>query len=435
MLPAAKKKPKLTPKGDRATLKKLKEHQKLHNLFWKWDLWNFPQGLDIFLENGKVQTYPAKKKKTTKADAADAEPEMQHDGDDTTTKDETIASLLLCDEELPDSILGTKEEQEQALADLVDRIRQDRLQQDKLKELWSKSVIPVVKGKVLPPAKFAKPTDKWKEIKVGDRIAVYWRDDELFYNANVQKQQENTSYFHLLYDDDGAQEWLDLSREDFKILEDAKKKKKKKPLTTALHNSTPLRASKNASTRTRMTDETPRKDNRGRMVEETNEEESSNPCNLPDSHSHLSSFVRYSWKGLGLESDVGTPLYNSFVKERDPLASKVTALDILNEMRALRSRGFSGISLKLDTHNSDSRTGNGMVTNQLRDLEDKISRDNDASSSIKHFNQTLKAVRKLTDTWSIPMVRENLRTIESQVLKLNEQEARILQKCKQKGLC
>lgn len=421
---------------DKKATKRLREHKKLHNLFRKWDMWNFPKDLDTFLENGKVQYYV----KTTKAtNAADADAEPEGYGDNTADK---IADLL-CDEEMPDWMIDKKDDK-QALADFVDQIRQDRLQKDKLKEIWSKGVAHVVKGKVLAAAKFSKPTENWKKVKVGDRIGVYWRNDAIFYNAIIKKQQENTSYFHLMYDDDGAQEWLDLSREYFKILEGVIKKS-----VTVVH-STPRRAVRHSSTL--ITDETPRKDNRALSVEDNNRDESSKPINLPDSHSHLAPFVRYSWKELGLGSDAGSASYNSFVRERDALAPSVSALEILNDVRALRSRGFSGIPLQLDSdnssndmgngnHNNDSGNGNGIssdpnqiLTSQLRYLQDKISKDSDAPSSIKHFDQTLNAIRKLTDKWSIPMVRENLRTIETQVLELNEREARILEKFKQKGL-
>jgi len=426
-----KKRSSIDDKGqEKRATKRLREYKKLHDLFSKWDMWNFPKGLDTFLEIGKVQSYPNKKRKTTKADAADVEPDVSYDN----SKD-SIATLL-CDEEMPDSIMDEKDG-EQALADFVDRIRKDKLRQDKLKELWSDIVVPVVKGKAIPPAKFAKPTDKWKKLKVGDRIGVYWRDDERFYNAVIQKQQEKTSYFHVLYDDDGAQEWLDLSREGFKELENVKV-----PVTSV--HSTPRRAARHVVS-TDFTSETPRKDNRARSIKEQKEEP--NPTKLPDSHCHLAPFVRYSWKGLELGSRAGTPSYNSYVGERDASAPRVTALEILNDVRALRSRGFSGLSLQLETGKSsdemsnDNHDGNGtysdpnpMLTNQLRYLEEKISEDSATSSSINKFNRTLESVRKLTDNWSIPMVRENLRTVETQILKLNERETRILAKCKQKGL-
>ena len=428
-----KKKAASSPTDDKAATRRLSEHKRLYNVFRKWDMWTFPKDLDMFLENGKVQ-YHVKKRKTTKpthANVADAEPEGY--GDNTEDK---IAALL-CDEEMPEWMIDTKDDK-QALADFVDRIRQDKIQQDKLKEIWSKGVAHVVKGKVLAPSKCFKPTENWKKAKAGAHIGVYRRDDAIFYNAIIQKQQENTSYFHLMYDDDGAQEWLDLSRENFKIFEGVAIKK---PVTVV--HSTPRRAVRHGS-RTLITDETPRKDNQARRAKDDNNhqsESSKTPINLPDSHSHLAPFVRYSWKELGLGSNTGTASYNSFVRERGELAPSVTALEILNDVRALRVKGFSGIPLQLDSENSGSGSDNGIssdpnqiVKSQLRYLQDKISKDNDTASSMKQFNQTLHDVRKLTDKWSIPAVRENLRTIETQVLKLNDREAKILEKCKQKGL-
>jgi hypothetical protein len=429
-----KTKKKAAPATTQAkAIKRLFEHKRLYNVFQKWNMWIFPKDLNRFLEDRKVQYYVKKKKSTkpTHSEVADAEPEGY--GDNTEDK---IATLL-CDDEMPEWMIDTKGDK-QALADFVDRIRHDKIQQDKIKEIWAKGVAHVVKGKVLAPSKFFKPTENWKKVKAGDRIGVYWRDDAIFYNAIIQKQQEKTSYFHLMYDDDGAQEWLDLSRENFKILDGVAIKK---PVTVV--HSTPRRAVKH-SPRALITDETPRKDNRARRTKDNNNhrsESSKTPINLPNSHSHLAPFVRYSWKELGLGSNAGTSSYNAFVRERDELAPSVTALEILNDVRALRAKGFSGIPLQLDSENSGSGSDNGIssdpnqiVNSQLRYLQDKISKENDTASSMKHFDQTLHAVRKLTDKWSIPAVRENLRTIETQVLKLNEREARILEKCKQKGM-
>jgi len=406
---------------DKRALKFFKEHKRLHDIFWKWNMWNFPEGLDTFLENGKVRSL-TNKKKITKANAGDEEPDIHCD-----YKEDEIAHLL-CDEEMPGSIIDEQDDK-QALADFVNRIRKDRQRQHNLKELWSNSDAPVVKGKILAQSRFIKPNDKWKKLKVGDRIGVFWRDDAIFYNAIIKKQQGNTTYFHLMYDDDGAQEWLDMSRESFKFNEVAKK-----PVTVV--HSTPRREARR--TLIRVSDETPLKDNRARSNKEDPEE--SKHVNLPDNYAHLAPFVRYSWKGLGLGSDAGTPSYNSFIKQRDALAPRVSALELLNDMRSLRSSGFSGIPLQLYSENASNdmdnsnHNENDKLTNQLRYLQDKISKDNDVPSSGKHYNQTLNAVRKLTDEWDIPMVRENLRTIETQVLRLNARESVILEKCKQKGM-
>ena len=401
-------------KDDEKRLKiKLRDHKKLHNLLWNWDMWNFPKRLDVYLDIGKVQRYtPIKKIPKRNASVSDVDSETHFEKNN--KNGGTIADLL-CDEEISESL----EDGEQALAHFVDRIRKDKLEHDKLKEMWSNVVIPNVNGKALPPAKFAKPNDKWKKAKAGDRISVCWRDDELFYNATIQKQQENTSYFHLVYDDDGAQEWLDLSRETIKLLDGEKKKK-------PTFRSPPKK--------TVVADKIPQKDNRSLLQNR----ETSDAINLPESHSHLAPFVRYCWKPLDLGTRAGTPSYHSYITEKDPSAPRAAVLEILNDIRDLRSKGFSGIPLKLDSENTNGNDNitasdsSKLFTNQLCSLQDKISKGNDVPSSMEDFRRTLDAVRKLTDTWSTQKVRDSLRTIETQVLKLNEREARILEKCGQK---
>lgn len=156
---------------------------------------------------------------------------------------------------------------------------------------------------------------------------------------------------------------------------------------------------------------------------------------------------------MGLGRDAGTPAYNAFVRERDASAGDVTALEILSDVRALHSRAFSGIPPpeSNETKHPDNTSGsnddgdsndkkiatspNQKATNRLRYLEEKISNDTGMLSTTEHFNRTVHAVRKLTDNWTIPVLRENLRTIESEVLKLNEREAIVLERCKAKGLC
>ena len=276
--------------------------------------------------------------------------------------------------------------------------------------------------------------DKWKKLKVGNRVAIYWRDDGVFYNATIEKQQLNTSYFHVLYEDDGASEWLDMSREPYKVLDKVKD-------ATSLAASTPERPARR--TIPSVSDATPRIDNRARSIDENQEE--SNPMNIPDKYLHLAPFLRRSWIGLGLGDRAGTPAYNSFVAKRDNSAQKATAMDLLADLRAIRTSAFSGISLELDDEiasnitsididDAEALESNQRLMKQLRNIEDQISRDNDVVSSTKHFDQTLNAVRKEADKWSTSTVRKILRTIETQVLELNEQESRILAKCKEKGL-
>ena len=272
------------------------------------------------------------------------------------------------------------------------------------------------------------------KTEVGDRVAIYWRDDGTFYNATIQKQQLKTSYFHLMYEDDGVSEWLDMSREFFKVLNEANKQ-------NSSATSTPQRPSRHRVAH--VSDATPRRDNRARSIQESREE--SNPMNLPDSHVHLKPYVRPSWNGLGLGIRAGTPAYNSFVKERDASAPKATAVDILNDLRDIRLRGFSGIPLHFDDEIASNEIGNviddakaldsnQILTNQLRNLHDQIAKDNDVASSTKYFDQTLDIVREVTEKWTIPTVKKNLRALETQFLKLNERESRILGKYKEKGL-
>ncbi len=421
---AAPKPSQKPPLDEKAKLlrKQIREHRSLNNLFWKWDMWNYPQDLDaalnkerltsyVVVEKDRIASYVVKGKKVSKAAVASEALDNKDRGGD--------ISHLLCDEELPASVTEGKDE-EQTLSELVERIRKDKIKQDKLREIWSKMVIPNVKGKVLPPAKFAKPTAKWKKAKVGDRIVICWRHNQLYYEATIHKQREKTSYFQLVYDDDGAEEWLDLSKETFRILEHSRDMKPSTPRRTNLSRN--------------FTVDTPRKDNRARSMGGTREE--SGPIQLPDNYAHLAPLVRYSWKKLGLGSEAGAPAYNSYIKNRDNSAPEATALDILNDLRALRSEGFCGIPLQLDHDEHDRLVDfDDKLTNQLRDLQDQLSKDKDAASAMKEFNRALSSVRKVTDTWTVPMVKDNLQTIETQILKLNEQEARIMKKCKQKGIC
>ena len=55
--------------------------------------------------------------------------------------------------------------------------------------------------------------DVWKKLSIGSRIAVYWVDDDQYYNATISQQYGSSSTFHLDYDD-GAEEKLDLSKEE-----------------------------------------------------------------------------------------------------------------------------------------------------------------------------------------------------------------------------
>ena len=141
---------------DHAIIKRLTSYRNLiNNYFGKWDMWNYPSGLQALLEERKFMKSNRKFALNT---AYDTEAELQYDHSDENVK------TLLCDEELPDSVMDEREEK-QTQADFVDRIRNNNLHQEKLKELWSEAVAPEVKGKVLPQSKFAKPTDRWEKLK------------------------------------------------------------------------------------------------------------------------------------------------------------------------------------------------------------------------------------------------------------------------------
>ena len=390
----------------RALKRRLREHKRLHKMLWKWDLWNFPKHLDEVLKTRKrlqekrIKWYfrdnPLLEKPPDENPEAHLVKNMSGDISD-----------LLCDEELPECLSNG----EQDLAEFVERIRKDKLEQDKLDEIWSNMVVPVVNGKDLSASKFAKPNETWKQAKDVDKIEIFCRETGLCNKATIRKQRQKSSYFHLIYDD-GAEEWLDLSREKIKILSDAD--------TAIAENSTTG------------------KDDREQSSQEDGGEMGS--IQLPESHSHLAPFVRYSWKRLGLGSRVGTPSYNEYVKERDPSAPEATVLEILNDVRALRATGFSGVSLELDDENPiEDESGNSSESEkrykeQLRSLQDRIEKEKDATSSMREFDKVLASVRKLTDSWSVRTVQKNLRTIDTQISKLNEREAVILEKCKQRGL-
>jgi len=49
------------------------------------------------------------------------------------------------------------------------------------------------------------------EISLGSRIAVYWPNDEKFYEGSVSNQQINGNGYHVYVEyDDGDKEWIDL---------------------------------------------------------------------------------------------------------------------------------------------------------------------------------------------------------------------------------
>ncbi|KAG7351489.1 DNA mismatch repair protein MutS [Nitzschia inconspicua] len=74
---------------------------------------------------------------------------------------------------------------------------------------------------------------KWQKLKADCRVAVYWKDDGKYYACTVIKQHvsadstnndnnknDTTSHFHLRYDDGEEEEWVDMSLETFKFIDD-----------------------------------------------------------------------------------------------------------------------------------------------------------------------------------------------------------------------
>jgi DNA mismatch repair protein MSH6 len=62
----------------------------------------------------------------------------------------------------------------------------------------------------------------WQQVTIGSRVEVYWPDDKAYYAASVTGQQRiGKSVFTLSYDD-GEVERVDLSTEEFRMLDSSK---------------------------------------------------------------------------------------------------------------------------------------------------------------------------------------------------------------------
>jgi DNA mismatch repair protein MSH6 len=91
-------------------------------------------------------------------------------------------------------------------------------------------------NKAKPPAASAVPATKQKEacepaatkpppqVKIGDRIEVYWKDDQEYYAATVTQHRQASSFLEY---DDGQTEWLDLAQEQFRILPSSRSKQRR----------------------------------------------------------------------------------------------------------------------------------------------------------------------------------------------------------------
>jgi hypothetical protein len=373
--------------------KRLDDYKQRHSLYDSWTLFTMPPQLKSYI-----------KKKTSRTDQY----AIDNEGIDAV---ESNARYLLCDEEVPDWLV---QDEKDALEELEEMIIRDQRQRQFRQDVWSRSYS-IAKGKTLPRSKFNKPTNKWQTISPGDRIDVYWHDDYQYYTADVIKNQDGTPYFHLLYVDDGATEWLDLSREDFKIVDKHLSRR-----AVEHSDSNPLSNSCSVPV-----EETPRKDNRSLRTE---------PTPIPENYSHLAPFLRYSWRNIGLGREVGTPAYNEFIRKGDPNAPPATPLEILQDVRSLRTRGFS---LQPEMDQRVEKEPNGVIsklTMSLRDLQDEVSLDFDKSEKGKHFEQTLSIIRRVTDRWQVPSLIAHMQRMETRVATLDEREARVLEKLRRKNL-
>eukprot|EP00934_Nitzschia_sp_Nitz4_P005614 Nitzschia sp. Nitz4//scaffold56_size114212//6007//10459//NITZ4_003930-RA/size114212-processed-gene-0.30-mRNA-1//1//CDS//3329554646//5604//frame0 len=101
--------------------------------------------------------------------------------------------------------------------------------------------------------------NQWKQVKIGDRLQVWWPGDEMYYAGTVDQQRINrqgmgTSFFSVRYDD-GDVEWIDLSQEIFQFLasqqESPKSPKRLDSTTTTTTTTTNASASASTSKRPR----------------------------------------------------------------------------------------------------------------------------------------------------------------------------------------
>ena len=387
-----KKTKRLSAEGKQAQ-DRVDEHSILQNLFGEWSLWSIPSSLKLYLRKKKVKNAS----RIGTSSTSTVLPESKH---------------LLCEENMPDYLV---QDEKQAFEDLEEMIINDRRQRQLRQEAWSQK-FPIAKGKTLPPSKFNRPTNKWQKVTVGDKIDVYWRDDDQYYTATVIKHQEGTTYFHLFYEDDGATEWLDLSREDFKFYEN----QERAPVVAS--PGSPSRPSIIPRASSVTVDETPRKDNRSSGRTE--------PVHTLENHAHLAPFLRYSWGTLelGTSNKVGTAAYNKYVKERDSSAPSVSPMEILQDVRSLREEGVPATSeVDLLLQNDESSGLDHRILSTLRDLQHDISRDDE------RFEESLKNVRRAADYWQVSSLVQNIQRVESSIARSDEREARCIEKYQRKG--
>lgn len=410
----AKKKPSKPPTEKEQAANALSEYKELQNCYTNWTLWSLPPQLKQKLQQQNKARHELENEEQRKKD---------RDGfsDDEGSEASVNLDPLLCKEEFPFD--GEEEDDDQVQTEFVDRIVQDARRRKLLEEGLDRMCQSTsARGKTLPASKFNKPNTKWRSVSVGARIGVYWRDDDQHYSASVIKHQEGSSYFHLLYDDDGALEWLDLSREEFIFLDNV-----------VSSDEASIVGQSNAGTTGPLitTDQTPRKDNRSSSLETPGDTQSS--ITVPENHAHLAPLLRYSWRDLELGRTAGTPAYNDFIQSRDASAAPVTPLQVLQDVQSFRLRGFAAPPARNEDQ-METINANHVATTRLsylmRVLKDDISKD---TERLDHEG-TVHAVRRVTDHWKPSTLVENLRRLETQTVVLGEREAQVLDRCKRAGV-
>lgn len=373
---------------------RLKKYKKLKQRYNRWTVWNIPPDLKALLEPLEVDM---------KRSEGYVEDDNESDVD---------ISGLLCDEKMPEWVENHRDSLTQL--EFEDLVVHDQSQHEaKAASQYRVPPLAFAKGRALPSSKFSSPTEKWLKVKIGGRVDIYWEGDDTYYSAVVIKQQEGTSYFYLMYEEDGQSEWLDLSREDFSILDN-----ENPPIEVVLRRpgaflGVPV-------------DQTPRKDNRSATQRE--DEQASTGIQGPE-NSHLIPLLRYSWKGMGLGRLIGTPAFNDDTKR---LGGSVTPLDVLQDVRSLGLQGLpapSEVTRLLDHDNGDSPSKDSPLISILRQIKDEVSKKDKSEETGR-----LSAVRRVTDHWSKSALLENMRRVENQVSRLSDHEERVLQKLKMASL-
>jgi hypothetical protein len=59
-------------------------------------------------------------------------------------------------------------------------------------------------------------TSDLAKVEIGSRVAVYWPDDDEYYEGTVTRER-NKKPFYLEYDD-GDREWIDFRQHEFRLL-------------------------------------------------------------------------------------------------------------------------------------------------------------------------------------------------------------------------